>query len=85
MSFNPCYVGLWSVRDYSLATFQEQKSFNPCYVGLWSVRFVADPEDGENTMFQSLLCWIMVCKEGQPREGQPREGVSILVMLDYGL
>jgi len=36
--FNPCYVGLWSVRttDSSIETIYG--SFNPCYVGLWSVR-----------------------------------------------
>ncbi len=35
--------------------------------------------------FQSLLCWIMVCKTPVIPDPDPESTVSILVMLDYGL
>ena len=35
--------------------------------------------------FQSLLCWIMVCKTMGTYMGNQMRPVSILVMLDYGL
>ena len=60
--FNPCYVGLWSVScciDYQAYAGY---SFNPCYVGLWSVRVVLLSGSKVIYQFQSLLCWIMVCK-----------------------
>jgi len=37
-------------------------SFNPCYVGLWSVSSLPIRPMRCWYMFQSLLCWIMVCK-----------------------
>ena len=43
-SFNPCYVGLWSVRaEFAAALMASQACFNPCYVGLWSVRILVLP------------------------------------------
>jgi len=61
--FNPCYVGLWSVRPESSPIIAKPKfSFNPCYVGLWSVSAVVPPIVRLPSTFQSLLCWIMVCK-----------------------
>mgnify|MGYP006916487748 CR=1 FL=1 len=35
--FNPCYVGLWSVRVSTVFGGFCLACFNPCYVGLWSV------------------------------------------------
>ena len=61
-SFNPCYVGLWSVRFLPFSGRFGNRCFNPCYVGLWSVsRHLTRSSLAFNT-FQSLLCWIMVCK-----------------------
>jgi len=37
--FNPCYVGLWSVRFLPFSGRFGNRCFNPCYVGLWSVSF----------------------------------------------
>ena len=38
LSFNPCYVGLWSVSlPLSILRANLSTCFNPCYVGLWSV------------------------------------------------
>ena len=63
MRFNPCYVGLWSVRAaaWSPACGAGQ-CFNPCYVGLWSVSLQNPGAFYQVYEFQSLLCWIMVCK-----------------------
>ena len=36
--------------------------FNPCYVGLWSVSDDEGSGGVDDYVFQSLLCWIMVCK-----------------------
>jgi len=63
----------WSIR------------FNPCYVGLWSVSEQEIREKGWKYSFQSLLCWIMVCKELSYWCPNAGVCVSILVMLDYGL
>ena len=60
--FNPCYVGLWSVRIFSALKHSFASGFNPCYVGLWSVSEVLFPVNPLLLPFQSLLCWIMVCK-----------------------
>ena len=61
-SFNPCYVGLWSVSISHEPPVACHKCFNPCYVGLWSVSEVLFPVNPLLLPFQSLLCWIMVCK-----------------------
>ena len=37
--------------------------FNPCYVGLWSVSNMDLQTAFQMVGFQSLLCWIMVCKD----------------------
>ena len=60
--FNPCYVGLWSVRSFEPLIMVFSKCFNPCYVGLWSVSHTFWHNLSQNPLFQSLLCWIMVCK-----------------------
>ena len=60
--FNPCYVGLWSVRQDHTPSVDIRTRFNPCYVGLWSVRISSCVVVFIHNMFQSLLCWIMVCK-----------------------
>ena len=62
MSFNPCYVGLWSVSLVALTVNLIFLGFNPCYVGLWSVRGLDNSKHPIYPRFQSLLCWIMVCK-----------------------
>ena len=83
--FNPCYVGLWSVSRVGNSGTAPSDCFNPCYVGLWSVSCDhADQGDGQFE-FQSLLCWIMVCKSSSPVSSVSTSAVSILVMLDYGL
>ena len=61
-SFNPCYVGLWSVSDCRLTPAEINVGFNPCYVGLWSVSAYRVFDLLVKATFQSLLCWIMVCK-----------------------
>ena len=66
-SFNPCYVGLWSVSSppcpiWGVAFYR----FNPCYVGLWSVSRMFSAYLADEIAFQSLLCWIMVCKRCLP-------------------
>ena len=60
--FNPCYVGLWSVSVMVAHFFLSISGFNPCYVGLWSVSQAPDRGADVCPEFQSLLCWIMVCK-----------------------
>ena len=60
--FNPCYVGLWSVSDCRLTPAEINVGFNPCYVGLWSVSAYRVFDLLVKATFQSLLCWIMVCK-----------------------
>jgi len=62
-SFNPCYVGLWSVRFCNQGNDFPLRSFNPCYVGLWSVSVSHISRCSSCGGFQSLLCWIMVCKD----------------------
>ena len=66
VSFNPCYVGLWSVRPRSVRLTICLFGFNPCYVGLWSVSCVDVWRAVRPIGFQSLLCWIMVCKTLTP-------------------
>ena len=84
--FNPCYVGLWSVRDCQHPNGRLDKWFQSllcwimvCKFGLHEVYLVP------YFSFQSLLCWIMVCKQVRRPHSGWRAGVSILVMLDYGL
>ena len=60
--FNPCYVGLWSVRVSTVFGGFCLACFNPCYVGLWSVSWLEKLLECLFSLFQSLLCWIMVCK-----------------------
>ena len=62
LCFNPCYVGLWSVRFWQWSDISFLHGFNPCYVGLWSVRPCDLVLVRSLWVFQSLLCWIMVCK-----------------------
>jgi len=59
--------------------------FNPCYVGLWSVSSCFHSDMPLFISFQSLLCWIMVCKSRKGQNDAVGILVSILVMLDYGL
>ena len=65
--FNPCYVGLWSVRVSTVFGGFCLACFNPCYVGLWSVRRWKSKTSPKPMRFQSLLCWIMVCKTLKPK------------------
>ena len=44
ISFNPCYVGLWSVSALACLGVFGTRCFNPCYVGLWSVSIYAMAE-----------------------------------------
>ena len=84
--FNPCYVGLWSVSPrFCVFSLVASVGFNPCYVGLWSVRHRQIPGYRPRLGFQSLLCWIMVCKGQRVGVCRLTIPVSILVMLDYGL
>ena len=85
MSFNPCYVGLWSVSPNTKKGLDQLVCFNPCYVGLWSVRAALFLPADHHELFQSLLCWIMVCKNRGEKTIAWNGKVSILVMLDYGL
>jgi len=85
MSFNPCYVGLWSVSPSHFDEYLAEWLFQSllCWI------MVCKRESGRDmfalVQFQSLLCWIMVCKN-RHNSGRDRLCfVSILVMLDYGL
>jgi len=83
--FNPCYVGLWSVRLSPLTGRRHLQSFNPCYVGLWSVRLPVDP--GRNQCRSFNPCYVGLWSVSFPAFGTLALCilVSILVMLDYGL
>ena len=67
LSFNPCYVGLWSVsRERGRCSMGRAQRFNPCYVGLWSVR-VAGGEGG--TMKKSFNpCYVGLWSVRWPSE-----------------
>ena len=53
--FNPCYVGLWSVRGLICKRSLENFSFNPCYVGLWSVRWAGRVGGGYREIVSILV------------------------------
>ena len=84
-SFNPCYVGLWSVSILVFPLTCVVLSFNPCYVGLWSVSLVFHPDRfGDIAGFNPCYVGLWSVRD-LVRKASVREYVSILVMLDYGL
>jgi len=84
-SFNPCYVGLWSVSSFRGWLLSKQDVFQSLLCWIMVCKYLLKKSIIANTMFQSLLCWIMVCKTQNSSFQAGRKGVSILVMLDYGL
>jgi len=62
-SFNPCYVGLWSVSEIVLSEDDRGWLFQSllCWIMVCKVSIVPSWPFVYN-LFQSLLCWIMVCK-----------------------
>jgi len=83
--FNPCYVGLWSVRLSNGITLCEECQFQSLLCWIMVCKDFSAFPMWCGSLFQSLLCWIMVCKYITSRAIMNRLDVSILVMLDYGL
>ena len=61
-SFNPCYVGLWSVSPEMQGFFNDHHMFQSLLCWIMVCKFWIGKIKTFGIMFQSLLCWIMVCK-----------------------
>ena len=60
-SFNPCFIGILSVRFCHLCKILHIKCFNPCFIGILSVsrKFL---DWLFEFLFQSLFYWNSVCE-----------------------
>ena len=60
--FNPCFIGILSVRIVTRSLIFPIASFNPCFIGILSVRQKFIGINVLRITFQSLFYWNSVCE-----------------------
>ena len=83
-SLNPCFVGMWSFREFARAALSLCCCLNPCFVGMWSFSMEIDaamlPTLGLNPCFVGM--WSFSANGGEIID---LHSVLILVLLGCGL